>query len=172
MGVRDLAWTDMPALVENYWGLYEEVRENPDLGIGLFPTRPSLGEEAEWFTRMFRRVHEGTSIAAVAEEDGKAVALCNVDAKGPHLEGRHIGLLGLLVARGYRGRGIGKALLGYTIQRCRGRFAQVELSVLASNTVARDLYRSVGFRPWGVEPNAVLRGGRYTDLEHMVLDLR
>jgi GNAT superfamily N-acetyltransferase len=162
----------MPALVENYWALYEEVRENPDLGIGLFPARPSLGAEGEWFARLFRGVQEGTSVAGVAEEDGKAVALCNVNRKDPLLEGRHIGTLGLLVARPYRRRGIGKALLRYTIERCRGKFEQLELSVFFSNTAARDLYRSVGFQPWGVEPKAILREGRYTDVEHMVLPLR
>jgi RimJ/RimL family protein N-acetyltransferase len=170
--IRDLVWGDMPSLVDGYLALYDEVQEDPDLGIWLFPTRPSLGEEGEWFAGLFRRVQEGTGVAGVAEEDGKAVALCTVHWKAPQKEGRHVGTLGLLVSRAYRNRGIGKALMGYTLDRCRGKFEQVELAVFASNTIARKLYQSVGFQSWGVEPKAILREGRYTDVEHMVLHLR
>ncbi|MCI4347199.1 MAG: hypothetical protein L3J97_01095 [Thermoplasmata archaeon] len=56
MMVRDLAWADFPRVVENYYALYEEVQGNPDLGISLFPVRPSLGEEREWFAHLFRRI--------------------------------------------------------------------------------------------------------------------
>jgi len=170
--VRELAWGDMPSLVDNYWALYDEVRDDPDLGIGLLPERPTLGEEVKWFADLFRRVQEGSCVAAVAEEDGKAVGLCSVHRRGPPQEFHHVGTLGLLVARAYRGHGHGRALLAHTIERCRGRFEQVELTVFLSNEPARALYRSVGFRPWGVEPRAIRRGGRYTDVEHMVLDLR
>lgn len=172
MSIRDLQWGDMPALVDNYWSLYDEVQENPDLGIGLFHERPSLSDEAAWFTAMFRRVQDGSSVAGVSEEDGAAVALCCVDRKDPRREEGHIGILGLLVARAYRRRGIGRAVLSYTIERCRGKFEQIELSVFASNIGAKALYRSLGFHTWGTEPSAILRNGRYTDLEHMVLDLR
>ncbi len=170
MVVRDLAWSDFTALVENYFALYEEVLENPDIGVSLFPQRPTLGEEAEWFARLYRRVQEGVAVASVAEEQGRAVGLCNVERK-THAEGQHIGVLGILVAREWRRKGIGRALLEHTIVRCRGRFEFLELAVFASNTHARTLYQSLGFRPWGVEPQAILRGGRRTDLEHMMLHL-
>lgn len=171
MVIRDLAWGDFPQLVENYYALYDEVKENPDLGISLFPQRPTMGEEAEWFAHLFGRVGEGTSVAAVAEEQGNAVGLCHVDREALLREGHHMGVFGISVARAWRGRGIGTALLQHVIARCRGKFQLVRLSVFSSNTGARKLYGSVGFRPWGVLPKGILRDGRFTDLEHMVLDL-
>jgi ribosomal protein S18 acetylase RimI-like enzyme len=171
MVIRDIAWRDFPDLTENYLALYEEVGENPDLGISLFPQRPTIGEEAEWFSGLFRRVQEGNCVASVAEEDGRAVGLCNVDRKAPHQEAHHIGVLGIMVARPYRGRGIGRSLLRYAIARCREKFEILELSVFDSNVRARELYRSLGFRSWGVQPKAILREGKYTDLDHMILDL-
>ncbi|MFZ0830944.1 MAG: GNAT family N-acetyltransferase [Thermoplasmata archaeon] len=169
--IRDLQWADFPELVENYYALYDEVRSNPDVGIHLFPQKPTLGEEAQWFSGLFRGFREGKSVVAVAEEDRKAVGLCQVDPKGVHLEGQHIGVLGIMVAAAYRNRGIGKALLTYAIDKCRGKFEIVELSVFATNAHGRALYQSVGFRSWGILPKAIRRENRYTDLEHMYIDL-
>jgi ribosomal protein S18 acetylase RimI-like enzyme len=171
MGIRELEWKDYPHLAENYFALYDEVKENPDLGISLLPERPTMSEEADWFVHLFRRVLDGTCVAAVAEEDGKAVGLCTVDRKAPQSEGRHIGVLGISVARAWRGRGIGRALLQDVISRSRGKFELIELAVYASNDAARQLYRSVGFRPWGTLPKGIRRGERHIDLEHMVLEL-
>ncbi|HEV2429753.1 MAG TPA: GNAT family N-acetyltransferase [Thermoplasmata archaeon] len=171
MGVRDLAWGDFPDVVENYLKLYEEVKSHPDLGIILLPAPPSLGEEAEWFARLYRRVLEGATVAVVAEEEGHAVGLCTVDRRGPHRESQHLGVLGILVASGWRGRGIGRALLRSAIDRSRGSFDLIELSVFRSNDRARALYESVGFRSWGILPKGIVRDGRATDVEHMVLEL-
>jgi len=171
MPVRDLAWADFPSITETYYALYEEVRENPDLGITLFATPPTLGEEAEWFARMYRRVLEGHSIAVVPEVDGRAVGLCTIDRRGPATELAHVGVLGIMVARAHRRQGLGRALLREALARCPGKFELVELTVFTTNAHARALYRSVGFRPWGAMARGVRRNGAYTDLEHMVLDV-
>ncbi len=171
MKIRDLAWGDCPSLVENYLALYEEVREIPDVGISLFPQPPTMGQEAEWFAGVYRAVQEGSSIAVVADEGGRAIGLCQVSPLG-RLENQHIGGLGILVARGERGRGVGRALMRETLDRCRGKFELVELSVFQTNANARRLYESLGFRAWGTFPYAIKRNGRYIDLVHMILDLR
>jgi L-amino acid N-acyltransferase YncA len=172
MVVRDLRWEDFAPLTESHWALYDEVNEDPDLGISLLPVRPTLGEEAEWFARMFRRVQEGGSVAVVAEERGRAVGLCNVDPKGPQREGKHVGVLGISMARDWRGRGIGRALMAGALDQCRGKFEIVELVLYATNARARSLYESLGFRVWGTQPRAVRRGDRYIDAVYMQLQLR
>jgi RimJ/RimL family protein N-acetyltransferase len=169
--IRDLAWEDYPSLVKNYLALYEEVRDNPDVGISLFPRPPTLGEEAEWFSGMYQAVQDGSSIAVVAEDAGRAIGICNVRRMG-QLENQHLGVLGILVARGERHRGVGKALMQAALERCRGKFDLVELSVFETNTVARRLYESLGFRVWGTLPSAIKRNSRYIDAVHMILDLR
>jgi L-amino acid N-acyltransferase YncA len=172
MVVRDLDWRDFNDLVGNYLGLYEGTRTDPDIGIPLFSQPPSLGEEAQWFAGLFRRVSEGTTVAVVAEEGGRAVGLCTIDQRGPHPETQHVGTLGILIAPARRGRGIGRLMIQRAIERSRGKFESIQLSVLKSNVRARGLYESLGFRSWGVSPKAVLRKGRYTDLEFMSLDLQ
>ncbi|MCI4358747.1 MAG: GNAT family N-acetyltransferase [Thermoplasmata archaeon] len=171
MRIRELQWEDFHPLVENYLALYEEVKEHPDLGISLFPHPPTVLEETEWFARVFKSAHSGSGVAVVAEENGRAVGLCDVQPKGPQ-ETRHVGVLGIVVARGQRGRGIGRALMQGAIDRCRGKFELVELSVFENNLPARRLYESMGFRTWGTLPKGVKRNDRYINLVFMVSELK
>jgi|HubBroStandDraft_3_1064219.scaffolds.fasta_scaffold386609_1 L-amino acid N-acyltransferase YncA len=171
MNVRSLAWADFPHLTEVYYSLYDEVRENPNLGVTLFASPPTLSEETDWFARLFRRVLDGNAVALVAEEEGRAVALCTVDRKGPSPEVGHIGVVGIMVGAAWRRRGIGKALLQQVIVECKGRFDLLELTVFSSNGGAIVLYRSLGFTTWGTLPKGVRRNGTYTDVEHMFLVL-
>jgi RimJ/RimL family protein N-acetyltransferase len=83
-----------------------------------------------------------------------------------------VGVLGILVREGFRGRGAGTELLRATIEGCRGVFDLVRLSVFSVNARAADLYRRFGFVPIGHVPAAVHRGDRYLDEELMILDLR
>jgi ribosomal protein S18 acetylase RimI-like enzyme len=48
---------------------------------------------------------------------------------------------------------------------------QIQLCVNAENVRARNLYRSLGFESFGVEPRAMRVGDKYFDEEHMVLRL-
>ena len=171
MEVGDARWDDFGDVTQTYYDLYEEVQERPDLGIALLSPRPTLGQEAVWFATLLKEVEDGNRVAAVPRVDGKAVGLCEVHQKGRSPEVAHLGELGILIGRRHRGQGIGRALLKYTLERCRGRFRSVVLSVFVVNEPARHLYRSLGFRPWGTLPRAVLRGGRFYDEEHMVVDL-
>jgi RimJ/RimL family protein N-acetyltransferase len=168
--IRDLAWEDFPSLTEGYLALYDEVRTDPDLGISLFPERPTIGAEVTWFAGLYKAVLDGSAVAVVAEEEGRAVGLCDVKPKGVQ-ESRHVGVLGILVERRRRGHGLGRALLEGAIERSRGKFEIVELAVFASNSRARRLYESVGFRAWGTLPKEILRDGRRLDVDHMFLEL-
>jgi ribosomal protein S18 acetylase RimI-like enzyme len=75
------------------------------------------------------------------------------------------------VAAEMRRRGVGRALLLEACARARQveGLEQLHLTVATTNAAARHLYRSVGFRPYGVEPHALKLGDRYWDEELMVL---
>jgi RimJ/RimL family protein N-acetyltransferase len=169
--VRDLEWGDFADLVRNYLALYDEVRTNPDLGITLFEKPPTMSEEVGWFASLYRSILDGDAVSAVAVFEGHVVGVCTVRRKGPAHESRHFGGLGIFVEKASRGQGIGRALMHHVLERCRGRFEFIELSVFSSNARARELYQSLGFRTWGTLPKAILREGKYGDSEHMVLAL-
>jgi ribosomal protein S18 acetylase RimI-like enzyme len=77
----------------------------------------------------------------VAEVDGEIVGLIHLDAS------RHgFGEIGMAVARDWRGRGVGSALLAAAIDVARERgLHKLSLSVFAHNDAAIALYRKHGF---------------------------
>jgi RimJ/RimL family protein N-acetyltransferase len=171
--VRALRWSDFDDLRETYYLLYAERDAGYPIGIGLFGDRPSLADEARWFHSLFGRVLDGSTIASIAEANGHAVGGCYIGRVGPteDSEAAHVGELGILVHRDWRGRGVGSALLKDALGRCRGKFEIVRLAVFVNNPRARALYERFGFVPYGRLPKALRRGGEFVDEDLMYLDL-
>ena len=80
---------------------------------------------------------------------------------------------GVYVGPTHRGAGLGKRLMQAAIDFARGLpgVSQVHLVVSSGTPAAKALYRSLGFRTWGVEPQALCINGELLDDEHMVKDL-
>jgi ribosomal protein S18 acetylase RimI-like enzyme len=170
---RELRWTDMDELVAAYFLLYEERAAGAPVGITLLHERPTREAEIAWFVELYRRVLEGTTLARIAEVDGHAVGSCTVApaGAGTDSEGGHVGVLGLLIHRDHRNRGLGRTLLTDMIDRCRAKFEVIRLSVFSDNAPAIHLYERQGFRRCGHLPRAVRRGSAYFDVDEMVLVL-
>lgn len=89
-------------------------------------------------------------------------------------KGQHKGyIISMYVAPEQRGRGIGKALVTEAIAQARTipGLDQLLLAVVTTNTAARQLYRSLGFEAYGLEPRALKYGDQYWDEELMILRL-
>jgi RimJ/RimL family protein N-acetyltransferase len=172
--IRELRWSDFDPLREMYYLLYEERDSNPDIGITLFEERPGYADEARWFSGLYERTLRGDTVARIAEVGGQVVGNCVIGRKGPGRgsEMGHVGELGLLVHRDFRGRGVGESLLRASIAASRGTFTILSLRVFAVNERARALYARNGFAMVGRHPGAIRRRGRYLDDYEMVLDLR
>jgi GNAT superfamily N-acetyltransferase len=84
---------------------------------------------------------------------------------------RHKAMLwGVYVCPTHLRRGIARALVEAAIARARPKVAVLQTGVVAGNEVARTLYLSLGFRPFGTEAKALCVDGVYYDEEHLALD--
>jgi RimJ/RimL family protein N-acetyltransferase len=110
--------------------LFAAVAEERD-GIATEPPVDVKGRAASWTL-------EGTLVAVA---DTGIVGSVHVDPS------RHgFGELGMAVAREWRGRGVGSALLAAAIEWARGRgLHKLSLGVFAHNAAAIALYRKFGF---------------------------
>lgn len=81
----------------------------------------------------------------------------------------HIGVIwGMYVAPEARSRGIGGALLDTMLAEIRAAGCSVaQLGVSEANSIARQLYESAGFAPWGREEAALCIDGRMVAEYHM-----
>jgi ribosomal protein S18 acetylase RimI-like enzyme len=88
----------------------------------------------------------------VAEADGNVIGVVNLDIRRTIL---HPGLSGLIdeivVAEGYRGKGVGKKLIDAAVEKCKlSGCCEIEVSTELTNTKARSFYKSCGFEEMGV----------------------
>jgi len=79
---------------------------------------------------------------------------------------RHVAeVRSVYVKSGLRGKGVARQLLRQLIADARSAGLEaLTLTVLATNKPARQLYQSLGFQLYGLEPNAIKRDQRYQDL--------
>jgi len=90
------------------------------------------------------------------------------------LKRRHRGgIWGMFVTPSSRGRGSGAALLEEALRKAKTipGLRSIHLSVTATQGTARRLYTDAGFESFGIEPEALMVGGKYIDEEHMILRL-
>jgi RimJ/RimL family protein N-acetyltransferase len=81
-------------------------------------------------------------------------------------------VVGMYVAPEHGGQGIGKQLFAALLAEAqRMGLELLVLTVTEGNTQATRLYESLGFRSFGVEPDAIKVGGRGYGKDHMFLKL-
>ena len=144
-----------------------------------------LKEEPESFAADYEESTR-TSMADVSKQLRGADGSFILGAFAPNLVGMigfyrqsgikmcHKGVVwGMYVAPENRGNSLGKALLLAAISRASTmpELKQLMLTVVTTRQTARNLYLSLGFRSYGVEPSALKLGNRYCDEELMMLKL-
>jgi RimJ/RimL family protein N-acetyltransferase len=108
-----------------------------------------------------------------ALEDSAFIGVAGFYREGCEKQSHTGRIWGIFVAPEHRGRKIGHALISAVIERARSLpgIQKIQLTVSAAQPQARQLYASVGFRTYGVEPRALQVDGEYFDEDLMVLDL-
>lgn len=106
--------------------------------------------------------------------DGKVVGTAGVDALGTKCKLLHRAEFGISIIKSFWGLGIGRALTECSIEMARkAGYEQLELEVVADNSRAISLYKSVGFAEYGRNPRGFKsRESGYQTLVLMRLELR
>ncbi|MBU9711449.1 GNAT family N-acetyltransferase [Evansella tamaricis] len=103
----------------------------------------------------------------IAEHHDKIVGILTIE---PEIlkKTSHRAILGIIVQKNYRSKGIGKALIMAALNWVlhEGRYEKVELEVLASNKHAISLYHQLGFENEGMRYNAIKNS--HTSYDHLV----
>jgi RimJ/RimL family protein N-acetyltransferase len=135
----------------------------------LYDRKVTLKEEEEWKTDHISAFRKRNAYLVVARIDGKIAGTTGAGKKRD--KGRGNVWLGIALAKGYRGIGLGETMLRMNVSIAK-RFLKprnIFLSVLAPNKPARSLYRKLGFREFAVFPKWILHNGRYVDHVFMKL---
>jgi len=79
---------------------------------------------------------------------------------------KHIGVLGISIAKNFRGEGVGKILMNLVEEEAKKKLPNLKmitLGVYSPNTVARNMYKKIGYVEYGILPNGITRGGKFED---------
>lgn len=128
----------------------------------------STPEEARAQAREFTELEETHAGIALLAEVGGEIAGAAMIRRQPRKRIKHVGHIGIGIAPGYQGLGLGRALMEGLIAWARAQpgnaVSRVDLFVFADNTKAIRLYESLGFVEEGRRRRAVrYEDGRETD---------
>ncbi|MGA2767962.1 MAG: GNAT family N-acetyltransferase [Candidatus Bathyarchaeia archaeon] len=154
--LRTPRWEDLDDLLELVNSLVDEAAEI------YRDEKASRDEEIDWRSGVLARLEEGKTFFLVAEVDGGVVA--SSDVNGQRAYEKHVGVVGIIVRRGFRDLGIGTAMMRVLLEQAQETGLKVlTLSAFASNKRAIHVYENVGFVQTGFIPRKHLKEGKYTD---------
>ena len=169
--LRPLAPRDIDALLAFANVLVKEKQVNRDIGIAGFDKRLTRKKENKFLRAIVGGSKKRAGVDIAAFDGPRMVGECTFNRREVQ-EMHHTGVLGIVVIAGYRGLGIGEAMITEVMRRAEGiRVSLIELEVMATNTNAIRLYRKHGFKEVGLVPGKVRRDGRLIDLVSMYADL-
>ena len=111
---------------------------------------------------MLKILSMGKNASYAAVEDGEIVG--NITFRGRDNRKRlsHVGEIGIVVAKSYWGRGIGRVLIERVVEHAReNSIEKISLKVLDTNKRAVELYEKIGFVREGLLKDEVKIGKNY-----------
>jgi GNAT superfamily N-acetyltransferase len=98
---------------------------------------------------------EAPMVVVIAEVAGEIAGAYLLKANHPG-RASHIANCGYITSRGWRGRGVGRALVEDSIERARAAgFDAIQFNLVFESNPARRLYEELGWEPIGRLPDAV-----------------
>lgn len=127
------------------------------------------GPSIEMSTAFVKENMAGNWPHVVAVVDNKIVGWCDISSIHRQVA-EHVGSLGIGVLDGFRGMGIGEALMRAALDLAKRKgLTRIELTVRENNTRAIELYKKLGFVAEGLHQNAIRIDGKYENYISMAL---
>lgn len=164
--VRDARRRDARGVAE----MLDAVASEPQVTLVL---RPGEAGPASWRRRITETLRSPRGLFLVADRGGGVVVGDLGLSPDPNLASAHVVWVGMSVAAGFRGVGVGGALLeAAAAWAAEAGFRKMVLGVLAENVRAQAFYARHGFAREGLRREQYDRGGRYHDEVLMARPLR
>lgn len=168
--IRYPKWEDLQSMTD----LMNDISAE-DTFISFSGEQLTIKEEVGYLGSQFVEMELGNVIKLFCEIDGKLVGACDVRRESSRRERtKHVGIFGLMIAKDFRGDGIGGALSQAVIDEAKEKISGLKLIWLhcfAINTAALGLYAKLGFKEVGRIPGEILYKGEYIDGVQMTLPI-
>lgn len=142
-----------------------------DTFLSLTGEPKKIEEERLWLKSNIENIKVGKTIFAWALHNGKIIGQC--DLNRGHTREPHVGNIGLMVDKDFRGEGIGRFLIEYILDQAKKieGLKIVKLFIFDDNEIAKNLYQKLGFQEFARLPDGFYRQGKYSDALQMYKNL-
>src|SRR3989344_3761849 len=161
--IRYPRWEDLDGMLKNINAL---ARENTFIAVSEEKTKE---EEMDFLCDTLKKMEKNDEVFLVVESEGKLVGSTGVTRETAHARSRHVGDIGIVVLKEFRGDGIGQELLLTILEQAKNvlNLTLVQLTVFGVNDVAKSLYSKLGFIHAGTIPGALLYKEQFIDHDMM-----
>lgn len=133
----------------------------------------SLEDETKYVQSKVELINKKESVHLLAFIDNNLAGSSDIDLQSRIK--KHQGLFGIIIDKKYRGEGIGKILMGQVLKEAKKNIKTLKivvLEVLGNNSIAQNLYKSMGFIEFGRLPGGIKHRGKFVDEILMYKNLR
>lgn len=115
----------------------------------------TLEEESEYLNKQLEQIAKQQSVQLLVFSEDRLIGNTSIDLFDKTES--HKGLLGISIAKGYRGKGIGKLLLQHILEEVKTlpKLSIATLAVYSVNNLAIEMYKKFGFIEYGRLPNGI-----------------
>lgn len=135
----------------------------------------TLDEEQKYLASEIEAIEAGNAVKLFCFVGNTFAGVCDVHRDTSLLSRKlHGGILGLIIAKEFRGEGVGERLITETINQATQQIdglKLIKLDCFATNAPALALYKKIGFKEVGRIPKALLFKNEYVDEVIMTLEL-
>lgn len=129
-------------------------------------------EEKHYLKNYLDKIKKKQALPLICFKDKELVSVVDIIMKEKNQ--KHVGILGLTVARKYRRMGIGKLMMKLLLQEARKNLPDLKmitLNVFGENCIAINLYKKFGFKQYGVLPNGTYYRDKLMDYIEMYREI-
>jgi len=114
----------------------------------------TIKEEVKYLKKQLSKIEKGEAVQLLAFMNEKLVGVSSISMKDK-VE-KHVGGFGISVAKEYRGKGIGKLLMGAVFKEAKKNLATLKIVILT-------IYEKFGFIKYGNLPKGIIYKDNYFD---------
>lgn len=125
-------------------------------------------EELKYVEDVIKKINEGRAIKLLAFFGSDLVGVVDITMKDR--TEKHLGVLGITVAKDFRGEGVGKLLMEKVLEEAKKNLTDLEIVTLeafGNNEMAISMYKKMGFVEYGLLPDGVKLEKGYVDHLYM-----
>lgn len=128
--------------------------------------------EEKWLEGELKKIADRKAIQLFVFADNKLIGVSGISMK--EKAEKHIGVFGITLAKNYRNKGIGTALMKNVLKEAKKNLIDLKIIILGvfeNNPIARSLYEKMGFVEYGNLPKGIRHKGKFVDHIYMYKEI-